>query len=844
MKRNTLNSVDINRPDHVEKAAFPGLPVKAGEARGPARARVCIATCEFAGPHRNGGIGTFCLSLATTLAEAGHQVTVLYLSRHSDGASMDEWQAQLAARGIQFIPLPPPAIALDTLAGTAASYEAYLWLKEREFDVIRFPDWQGHGYYTALAKHQGLDFQNTIIWLGAHGPTAWTRELNREFMDGPGDLETDFMERESVALADVLTSPSQYMLGWMRERGWRMPANSYVQRNILSPHLRQCWEEASPPFQPGAISELVFFGRLEERKGVGLFCDALDRMAQLGRTGFTVTFLGKAAIVAGRDGVEYIRERARRWPFSWQALTDRDHAAALRYLREGRRLAIIPSLGDNAPHTVLECLHGRIPFLASRVGGIPELIASEDLEAVTFAPRAAELAARLSRAVPQGVAPARPAVDPRINQRQWIAWHDALASRTMSPREGAAQASPARETPRVSVCLTHRGRPRQLAHAIASLAEQDWPNFEVVVAEMSPTDDANESRETAAELDRQEPRFREKGWKLIRHPSRSAAAARNAAAAAADGDYLLFMDADDYAKPGAIGTFVTAALHSGADILTCFIDRFSGEDAPANGEYAGRETFLGAAIAPGLFHNRFGSGNFLIRGAAFESLGGFAEESAGEFTEAGGADGEDWEFLARAALKGVRLETVPRALTWRRVRADSISKTAAAEHATRMRALRPYLEALPPGLGDLLPYAQSLQYRLDKAASGPAANAGGGAHPEIQNHRVAGVDDIDHLGNHASRNGHRSFDAVHTIDAALDDAELRRLIHRAAADGHQPLAAALNVWLDYRSIRSNLPQRRLQRLPGIIHLLLRGCYHRFAHGFGSALRDLRRPAKV
>jgi O-antigen biosynthesis protein len=185
-----------------------------------------------------------------------------------------------------------------------------------------------------------------------------------------------------------------------------------------------------------------------------------------------VTFLGKPAMVDGRNGAEYVRERATRWPFRWQTLTDRDHRAALCYLREGGRLAIIPSLGDNSPHTVLECLCARVPFLASRVGGIPELIARDDLDGVTFAPRADELASRLSRAIAQGVPIARPAVDPRVNRRQWIAWHDGLASRLASNREIAAPASAVRETPRVSVCLVYHGRPRQLAHAIDSLVSR------------------------------------------------------------------------------------------------------------------------------------------------------------------------------------------------------------------------------------------------------------------------------------------------------------------------------------------------------------------------------------
>jgi O-antigen biosynthesis protein len=317
---------------------------------------------------------------------------------------------------------------------------------------------------------------------------------------------------------------------------------------------------------------------------------------------------------------------------------------------------------------VLECLCGRVPFLASRVGGIPELIAGDDLDGVTFAPRADELASRLSRAIGQGVPIARPAVDPRINRRQWIAWHDALASPFASNREIAAPASAVRETPRVSVCLVHHGRPRQLSHAIDSLAEQDWPNFEVVLTEVSLADAVSGSVEAAIELNRYAPRFSEKGWKLIREAKGSACSARNAAAAAADGDYLLFMDADDYAKPDEISTFVTAAMHCGADILSCFIDRFAGDDTPPNGEYAGRTIFLGAAIAPGLFYNRFGSGNFLVRKTAFEGLGGFAQEFTREFSEDYGVGGDEWEFLARAALEGLRLETVPRALAWHRVR--------------------------------------------------------------------------------------------------------------------------------------------------------------------------------
>jgi hypothetical protein len=43
--------------------------------------------------------------------------------------------------------------------------QAMLWLQERNFDVVHFADWQGHGYYTLLAKHSRVAFAHTTLCL-------------------------------------------------------------------------------------------------------------------------------------------------------------------------------------------------------------------------------------------------------------------------------------------------------------------------------------------------------------------------------------------------------------------------------------------------------------------------------------------------------------------------------------------------------------------------------------------------------------------------------------------------------------------------------------------------------
>jgi hypothetical protein len=77
------------------------------------------------------------------------------------------------------------------------------------------------------------------------------------------------------------------------------------------------------------------------------------------------------------------------------------------------------------------------------------------------------------------------------------------------------------------------------------------------------------------------------------------------------------------------------------------------------------------------------------------------------------------------------------------------------------------------------------------------------------------------------------------------DQELTVLLEkRLAAHGQGRLASLLRAWLDYSSARSDLPEGRIQRIPPIARQLLRGRYHRFSHGFGSAFRDLRKPSPV
>src|ERR1700733_8843937 len=110
-------------------AAYPGLPLYTAGTHGR-KLRVCIASFDFVGPVRNGGVGTAFTSLGEALAAAGHEVTLLFLAgRWCENRTMDHWIEEYRRKGIKFVPMPESGLRFETAWHIAKAYEAYLWLK-------------------------------------------------------------------------------------------------------------------------------------------------------------------------------------------------------------------------------------------------------------------------------------------------------------------------------------------------------------------------------------------------------------------------------------------------------------------------------------------------------------------------------------------------------------------------------------------------------------------------------------------------------------------------------------------------------------------------------------------
>ena len=649
--------------------------------------RVCIATPDILGPVKNGGIGTAFHHLARLLAQSGHDVVIAYVGRNAaDAGLMKETRAFYTELGVAFEPIVPrPASGLMAQI-TAPTWALLEWLRGRErcFDIVHVSDWHGLGYGPLLAKSLGLAFGTTHFVVHAHGPTLWCTEGNLQLLSAEHELGWVFMERRSVELADTVTCGSAYLLEWMRDSGYAMPLRSLIWPNPFPVPDPSPTAAAEREARDGArLEEVVFFGRLEPRKGLIVFIDAIARLVRQSRAPARVTFLGK--VPTHIDGPGFIQSSAREWPIELRTITDFGAEEAVSYLSQPGRLAVLPSLQENSSLAVTECLHAGVPFIATATGGTPELVAPEHRAHALVAADHIALGERIAEVAGAPLRAVRPRWGFGRSLEVWSRWHGQTAILDASTQRFAQRAQIAgAETPLVTVCIVHHERPKLVRMAVDSVLAQDYPALEAVLV-----DDGSESTEALRVIDTLQAEFAERGWRVLRQENRYAGAARNTAAAAARGEWLLFLDDDNVLFPDAISRLVRAARFSGADCVPAASICFFGYGDPRTdtGSHGAPRRYLGATRAWNRFRNVAGDTCALVRNKAFEAVGGFTEEYRVGL--------DDLSFFNRLIHAGHRIEPMPDPTYFYRIGATVTKSRDRLTDAAQVRALAPYLQGLP-----------------------------------------------------------------------------------------------------------------------------------------------------
>lgn len=649
--------------DPFTVSRYPGLDAFVPTIQAQRRLRVCIATEEIVGPIANGGIASTYFDLARLLVESGHDVTVLYLKGEvCHNKTIGHWVAFYADLGVTFVPLPASEDEYESVAPLWQErlYNAWKWLRDQPtFDVVHTSEWRGGAYYALLAKRQGLAFQDTLFIVKTSSPHIWNRHYQMRFLDNEQMLGVMYPEQMTVELSDLTVGGSAHLLSFMEHMGYSLPASrTFVQPNVIL-FDRLNVEDKRPHYEIGdtvETDELVFFGRLEQRKGLEIFCDAVDFAVARGCKPSRISFLGKEGTripsYPEYKTKAFIELRAESWPCEVVIHDDFNQHAAISYMLKQPCIAVMPSLIENSTMAVYEALVYRIPFIATRVGGTPELINGQDHEHVLCDANPRDLARYIQRVLSDGQVVAAPAFSNEENLEVWRNFHEFLAESiesgsveqtlsrianggTATRRQAGLQRHAAAP---LSVCVAHTGDVGSLRELIVSL---DTREVEICIGVSGYNDIQGSDPETyLSEL-------ADRGVKVVEASECTLGETYNQLAACASGDAFVFLRSDIH-LPGKefAATISTALSHSGASALAPMYEKVSADGARS------QYLTMGGDLALGFMHRHALCGEVLaVRAEAFHAVG--------RFSEIHGMGGLSQHLAVRLVDQGYVLEALP-----------------------------------------------------------------------------------------------------------------------------------------------------------------------------------------
>jgi O-antigen biosynthesis protein len=520
--------------------------------------RVTVVASEILGVPGTGGPGTADSLLAIALGRRGHDVELLVAPGRDIRGLSPNWERTYTESNVRLRPLTEHEAVRPTFL--APAWHVHEALRSDPPDVVVADDWRALAYVALRSRQLGRSLPESAVVVYCHGPARVFAAAARKVPDTVERFGEEVAQRACLELADAVVSPSDWLVGWLRDHRWPLPNPVHVIQNLLQ---SAALGEAARRAPESPIRRLAFFGQLREGKGISIFLESLQMLDWQLLEGVELVFLGHS-----RSWTEaQLREQLVGVADSIRLETRLDQTGALEELRVPGTLAVMPSLLENSPYAVAECIEHGVPFLAADVGGTPELIAVEDRARVLFPPTAEDFARALARTLESERAPepVRPARVPEDSPAAWLE----LVETVKPPRPRAGT------TPR-RVAVVALGE--QSGRRAAGLTEGNAVEVEVVLAG---------SRRVGLER--------------------------------ASSEWLVFLDDEDAPDDGMLDALVAAQAASGADVVTAAVR--------AAGDVDGVRLFLGDAGALGLVENHYGVVGLVRRSlaAAQPSLDGIVD---------------------------------------------------------------------------------------------------------------------------------------------------------------------------------------------------------------------------
>ena len=400
-----------------------------------------LVTPEYEGIFKNGGIGTYYATLGRNLAHRGRSV-VLLLCQTADlfeGRSLPHINHVFSTADAEAsLDLAPVHTAI------LSQFQPWQWVESDSYRAllfaqalsdrypqaqlyIEFPDLCGLGYRTIQAKRAGLLGKNCAVAVTLHSGQEWLNEAHERFTLEHSNWFRTVYEYEQYAFenADMPFFLSDFLkakvesYGWKTDRALHLPYGFPLVGTLEPPTAASPTPVPShpnlktPTKKPANIEvkrgsiPIVFFGRLEERKGLLTFLAAVRQLPPELRARLHFLFLGKsvplhAPHLQSLTSRDYI-DRQLGGDFTYDILSDLFSQEAIALVRDlASAIVCLSSPQENLPNSALEMGQLPVSLVVSDTGGFREPLNLIRREAglYWFEPgNAASLAKALSEAI-------------------------------------------------------------------------------------------------------------------------------------------------------------------------------------------------------------------------------------------------------------------------------------------------------------------------------------------------------------------------------------------------------------------------------------------------------------
>lgn len=334
--------------------------------------RVAFVTLQYP-PHGVGGIGSYVQAVATALAAAGHDVTVVCAARDQERSTTVEAGVLVERSDVlgpawlrDRVVLPRQTARMRLLHALSGAWA--LRRTGRRFDVVEAPEWKAQGLLLRALR------RGRVV-VHVHLPLELEQAWNRS-SPSRGQRASHRLEHAAARLAHARTATSRQTVRRPDGTTWFPPEAFTVVRPPLA--LEQ-WLACPDVAATGPT--VLCVGRLEPRKAPELLVAALGRLVPE-VAGLRLVFVGGIKTADGRPYDEIVAALAEQHGVDCVVVPPTADPTEMRAHYGAARVVAVPSRFETLSMVALEALAcGRPAVMTDAVGAaewvgplLPELV--------------------------------------------------------------------------------------------------------------------------------------------------------------------------------------------------------------------------------------------------------------------------------------------------------------------------------------------------------------------------------------------------------------------------------------------------------------------------------------